>query len=81
MVVVVDRQLFNSLGPIKSVNDVSNSDIAWLIVKLVECPEREIAKLEIDEVRYTTLEDAIQVLTAGVISLPEFEANVRAKIL
>jgi len=81
MAVVVDRPFFDSLGPMDSVPHVSNSDIIWFIVRFDEAPDGDIATMAIDAVRYTTLERAVEGLTAGIpTSLEDFEAKIRTKL-
>jgi len=80
MAVVVDRSFFDSLGKMDHVKDVSNSDIAWFIVRYEEVPGTG-AILKPDEVRFTTLERAVEGLTGGTpIGVSEFESRIRAKL-
>jgi hypothetical protein len=52
-----------------------------VIVKFEERSSEKIATLAIDELRYTTLENAVVGLTAGKpVSLDEFEQKIRAKL-
>jgi hypothetical protein len=79
MAVVVDRDFFNSLGPMDSVEDISNCDIAWFVVKFTENNNKAV--LEPDFVRFTTLERAVEGLTGGTpVSLYEFESRIRYKL-
>jgi hypothetical protein len=81
MAVVVDRPFFDSLGPMDKVEHVSNSDIVWFIVRFDEDPSNGIARLAVDDIRYTTLERAVEGLTAGIpTSLDNFEAKIRDKL-
>jgi len=79
MAVVVDRAFFGQLSKMEGVADISNADIAWFVVNYRE--ERGRAFLVPDFVHYTTLERAVDGLTAGLpLSLDEFEAGIRAKL-
>lgn len=81
MAVVVDRPFFDSLGPMDCVPHVSNSDIVWFIVRFDENSTGSGATMAVDEVRYTTLERAVEGLTAGVpTSLDDFETKIRNKL-
>lgn len=80
MAVVVDRPFFDAMGPMDRVSDLSNADIAWFIVRFDEPSQGQQAKLVVDEVRFTTLERAVEGLTAGIpTSLGDFENKIRAK--
>lgn len=79
MAVVVDESFFDALGHMDSVKDVSNADIAWFVVRFAESAKG--AKLEQAFVHLTTLERAVEGLTAGrPVSLETFEARIRAKL-
>jgi len=79
MAVVVDEDFFSSLSRMDEVAHVSNCDIAWFVVRYVE--EQGRAKLQPSRVALTTLERAVEGLTAGLpVSLPEFERRIRAKL-
>jgi len=81
MAVVVDRPFFDSLGEMDNVFHVSNSDIVWFIVRFDEDVSAGVAKLVVDGVRYTTLERAVEGLTAGApTSLDAFEGKLRDKL-
>lgn len=81
MAVVVDRPFFDSFGPMDHVPHVSNADIVWFIVRFDENEEAGTAALAVDEIRYTTLERAVEGLTAGIpTSLEDFENKIRAKL-
>jgi len=82
MAVVVDRPFFDALGPMDHVPDLSNSDIIWFIVRFEENDTNRRATLIVDKVRYTTLERAVEGLTAGIpTSLGEFETKIRNKLM
>jgi len=79
MVVVVDEEFFNSLGPMSQANHVSNADIAWFVVNydISSSP----SALRISKKHYTTLEHAVEGLTGGIpIPLPDFEIQVKKKL-
>jgi hypothetical protein len=77
--VVVDRAFFDALGEMDDVPSLSNADIAWFIVAYRE-QEQGVA-LEPDFVRLTTLERAVEGLTAGrPVSLQTFEQRIREKL-
>lgn len=79
MAVVVDESFFASLGRMDSVSDVSNSDIAWFIVGFEE--EGNVARLVPRDVRYTTLERAVEGLTAGLpVTLGQFETEIMGRL-
>ena len=79
MAVVVDEDFWEALGPMDSVNHVSNCDIAWFIVGYDETPTE--AKLALRQIRLTTLERAVEGLTAGLpVSLGDFEKRILAKL-
>ena len=79
MAVLVDADFFQALGQMDDVKHVSNCDIAWFIVRY----ERKdgLFRLIPDRVQYTTLERAVEGLTAGrPVSLEVFENRLRAKM-
>jgi hypothetical protein len=79
MCVLVDRAFFEQLGRMASENDLTNSDIAWFVVNFEE--DAAGAHLVRDFVHYTTLERAVEGLTAGLpVSLPVFERRIRSKL-
>ena len=81
MAVVVDRPFFDALGEIERVENVSNCDIVWFVVAFEEQEGSIYSKLVVDEIRYTTLERAVEGLTSGVpTTLPEFERKIKAKL-
>lgn len=81
MAVVVDEPFFQSLGPMDNVDHVSNSDIIWVIVRFTEKVGSGSAEISIADIRYTTLERAVEGLTAGVpTTLPEFEVSLSNKL-
>lgn len=80
MAVVVDRMFFDSLGAMDDVQQVSNCDIAWFVVRFSENGKQGV--LEADFVRLTTLERAVEGLTGGnPVSLETFEERIRLKLV
>ncbi|WP_319469979.1 NotI family restriction endonuclease [uncultured Pseudodesulfovibrio sp.] len=81
MAVVVDKPFFDALGPMDKVSDLSNSDIVWIVVRFDEDFQKGRSKLVIDDIRQTTLERAVEGLTAGSpTTLSNFEIKLLAKI-
>lgn len=79
MAVVIDEDFFAALGPMDRVEHVSNSDIAWFVVGFDEIGDR--FQLVRREVHLTTLERAVEGLTAGrPVSLELFEARMQEKL-
>ena len=79
MAVLVDEPFSRSLAPMEEVRDVSSCDIAWFVARYRL--EARVAHLERGEVHLTTLERAVEGLTAGVpVSLTEFETRIRARL-
>lgn len=79
LAVVIDKWFWASLGQMEKVDHVSNGDIAWFVVEYDE----DLGKPMLTRygVFFTTLEAAIEGLTAGEpVSLPTFEARIKAKI-
>ena len=79
MAVVVDESFFSALGAMDAIKEQSNSDIVWVIVELTD--EGQKAKLSVKKIVFTTLERAVEGLTAGKpVSLPEFENRLKEKL-
>jgi hypothetical protein len=79
MAVVVDRAFFDSMGEMTAVNDISNADIAWFVVRFEESGAGR-AKLVRDKVVFTTLERSVEGLTGGQpVSLKTFESRIKRK--
>lgn len=79
MAVVIDESFFAALGSMDTVSHISNSDIAWFVVGYDESAAQ--ARLCPRQVHLTTLERAVEGLTAGhPVSLEVFEARIRAKL-
>jgi hypothetical protein len=67
------------MGQMEAANDVSNSDVAWFVVKYRETPQG--IQLEPSTVFLTGLEDAVRGLVAGVpVSKSKFEDKIRSKL-
>ncbi|NUL81290.1 MAG: hypothetical protein HUU60_01040 [Armatimonadetes bacterium] len=79
MAVVVDEPFYRSLSPMQSESDPSNADIGWFVVNYKAIEER--FELAPRFVVYTTLERAVEGLTAGKpVSLETFEQRIRSKL-
>ena len=80
MAVVVDSSFFKAMGKMRSVRHLSNSDVAWFVVRY-EQTEAGRFRLVRDDVHFTTLEDSVEGLTAGVpVSLDNFERRILTKL-
>ncbi|QDV77696.1 Restriction endonuclease NotI [Planctomycetes bacterium K2D] len=80
MAIVVDIPWFqtNVVG-VPTVNDVSNSDIAWFLVGFDESTDP--ATLTVSGPELQTLERAVEGLTGGYpVTLAEFESKIRDKL-
>lgn len=81
MAVVVDRAFFDSVGEMDKVEDISNADIAWFIVRFEEIAGSTQSKIVRDEVRYTTLERSVEGLTGGkAVPKSIFEERISGKL-
>ncbi len=81
MVVVVDKNFYESLGHMEEVGDLSSGDIAWFTVDFEEDHASGRFKLVRDSVHVTTLERATEGLTGGSpVTLTEFEEGIRSKL-
>jgi len=77
--VVVDAAFFASLAPMDEANALSSADLAWFIVDVPAADPR--VELTLNAVKFTTLEQAIDGLTAGLaVSQEVFEARIREKV-
>ena len=82
MAIVVDRAFFLSMGKMKKVEALSNCDVVWFLVDFVRVDGLGQLQLQVTEEFGTTLESAIEGLTAGTpVSLEEFQQRVGGKIL
>jgi hypothetical protein len=79
MAVVVDRSFFQAMGKMRTVRHISNCDVVWFVVKFEE--RQGVYRLTPDTTHYTTLEDSVEGLTAGVpVSLEVFEQRVLERL-
>ena len=79
MAVVVDEAFYGQLGHMDIVQHVSNCDIAWFVVGYEDVDGA--VRLERKNLHLTTLESAVEGLTAGSpVSVEEFEKRIRAKL-
>lgn len=82
MAVVVDQSFFDSIGEMDNVEDISNADIAWFVVRFEEVPGEKRSRLVRETVRYTTLERSVEGLTGGTaVSRKTFESRISETIL
>ncbi len=80
MAVLIDEGFYHALGKMDQVEHISNCDIAWFVVRYDESSEE--ACLEPGFVQFTTLERAVEGLTAGVpVSQQNFEGRIREKMV
>ena len=80
MAVVVDEAFFYRMAKMNEVNDLSNCDIAWIVVRYVE--DDNGVSLRKEGIHMTTLEDAVVGLTAGIpVSKDEFEDRLMRQII
>lgn len=80
MAVVVDEAFYDSIGAMDEVDDISNADIAWFVVKFEEDATSGNARLTQHRVRYTTLERSVEGLTGGKpVPLHVFEQRIQEK--
>jgi hypothetical protein len=80
MAVVVDQAFWESLGEMRKVRDLSNSEIAWFVVSYSKAKDGRF-QLQRDSVHFTTLSHAVEGLTGGTpMSLENFESAIRARL-
>lgn len=80
MVVLIDRPFLDAMDKMEQVEDISNCDIIWVVVRFDETVEAGQAKLVIDSTVMTTLEDSVKGLTAGSpTTLSEFELKLTSR--
>jgi hypothetical protein len=76
MAVVVDEDFFKAMGRMKTVDEMSNCDVAWFVVKY-----DDKLRLGTEGVYLTTLEESVDSLVAGrAVSLAEFEQRILVKL-
>lgn len=81
MAVVVDEPFFDAMDLMEEADHVSNSDIVWVVARFDDSLGVPLAPLSVARTVCTTLESAVQGLTAGQPSnLPEFEDKLSAKV-
>jgi hypothetical protein len=79
MAVVVDAAFFGAMSPMETVSDLSNCDIAWFVVRYAQ--DGAETHLRADSVHLTTLERAVEGLTAGrTVDQRTFEQTIRARL-
>ena len=79
MAVVVDEDFFAALGTMDNVSDISNSDIAWFVVKYKETESGFALNRAFH--RFTTMERAVEGLTGGhPVSLGRFEDRLQRRL-
>ncbi len=80
MVVVVDEAFFYEMAEMDTVDDISNGDIAWLVVGYDDDADGEL-RLRRRALHVTTLEDAVTGLTAGrPVPRTTFEAGIASRL-
>ncbi len=78
--VVVDRAFFEAIDPMTEVGDLSNCDIVWFVLDY-EYGEHQWHMVRHGVPHYTTLERAVEGLTAGhPVPLGVYEQRIRAKL-
>jgi len=84
MAVVVDLPFWESLSPMEEVDDVSNCDVAWFVLRFDPSGDEEKPRrlaLARHSVHFTTLSRAVEGLTAGKpVSRSKFEQDIRRKL-
>jgi len=79
MAVVVDQDFFENMGRMEYANDLTNSDVAWFIMRFEE--SAGLLRLLPHEVRLTTLANSVLGLTGGdPVSKTVFEQTMQAKL-
>lgn len=80
MAVVVDQAFWDSLGEMRLVRDLSNSEIVWFVVSYSATATGRF-RLQPQATFFTTLNYAVEGLTGGMpMSLANFEAAIRARL-
>lgn len=81
MVVIIDRPFLDAMDKMEQVDDISNCDIIWVVVRFDETIEPGKATLQIDGTVMTTLEDSVKGLTSGSpTTLGEFEVKLHPRL-
>lgn len=82
MAIIVDRSFYENMGHMRDVEDLSNADIAWILIDFDWDPVADLYRARVGDVVCVTLEDAIEGLTGGrPVSKGTFEGRIRRKIL
>lgn len=80
MAVVVDKAFWESLGTMRVVKDVSNSEIAWFVLSYAPATGGRF-HVQRHAVHFTTLDHAVEGLTGGMpVSLESFENEIRTRL-
>lgn len=81
MVIIIDRPFLDAMDKMDQVDDISNCDIIWVVVRFDETEVPGKATLVIDSTVMTTLEDSVKGLTAGsATTLGEFEDKLSKRL-
>lgn len=80
MVIVVDHPFVQSLGNIKTVSNISNSDIVWFVAGFGERADGD-SEIECQKIFYSTLEQAVDILSGGEpMPRDDFETALSARV-
>jgi len=80
MAVIIDKAFWESLGEMREMRDLSNSEIAWFVVSFADSINGSFP-LQPHGVHFTTLSHAVEGLTGGTpMSLENFENEIRARM-
>lgn len=77
MAVVIDEDFFNAMGKMETVDDLSNCDVAWFVLRYSEDANGHI-RLQRKQCVFTTLETSVAGLIAG---RPVTQSRFQEKIL
>ncbi|WP_247740202.1 MULTISPECIES: NotI family restriction endonuclease [unclassified Paracoccus (in: a-proteobacteria)] len=82
MAIIVDRSFYENMGAMRPIDELSNADIAWILMDFDWDPAADMYRARVGEVVCVTLESAIEGLTGGrPVSKAAFEDRIRGKIL
>ena len=80
MAVVIDRAFWDSLGEMREVKDLSNSEIVWFVVSFAPAKDGRFSLMR-NATHFTTLDNAVEGLTGGTpMSLERFESQIRDRL-
>ena len=80
MAVIIDRTFWKSLGEMREIPEISNSEIIWFVVSFLES-SGERSAINRHEIHSTTLSHAVEGLTGGTpVSLDHFEDEIRRRL-